>query len=226
MGSSFSTDRQGNDEPSGGAVSKSPQSEGDRSSSVKYLLETCFLLRMKFQDVPEPVLQQIIDFSGLCGITSRTSEVYSNGCDNENRLHMSHSVRADIDRRVFRPVSIVVTVESCDQGWTSYPEIVGRRESHTFGELCVKGARFPCYRNIAASKSCERQTIEFSSESLIMRNILSTWNDELNRPFIIELWTLSRYPGWRNRIRFANISVVWGVNICILFEKHSFNTMS
>lgn len=223
MGSILSRELEGRRARSGGAIGGEFVStrDGNRQWSVEELLYMCIALRKSFPGIPEPILQNVIDFSGIVGVVYTRSMQCSEGGDNENRLHLVYTISPRIDRHLFRPMRIVVTVESCDQGWTSYPEMRGRRQSHTFGELCVDDERFPCYRNIAASSTFERQSIEFSADSLIMRKICSTWVASIGRKLNIELWVRSQYPGWKNRIRFADISVFWGLNVCNLIEKYA-----
>ena len=188
------------------------------------LIIVSLTLRKAFKSLPDTIIGHIIELSGLSAVDTVETRTLCNGEDNENRLHLQLITTRHQQRKLFHPSSIEIIVDSRDQGWTSEPGISGQRLSHTFGELCIDGQRYFCYRNIAAGKRWEVQVTQLAPGSQLMQIIKSTWEqfatstDPRRDPFYIQFWVRSLYPGWRNRIRYASIRLYWTINLNVLFE--------
>ena len=80
---------------------------------------------------------------------------------NENEIFCSYNICSKV--KLFIPTTITITIESKDQGWSSYPHEHGQRTSCTWGELSLN--KLPTwyflYRNIHAGKTLEEQKIIF-----------------------------------------------------------------
>jgi hypothetical protein len=54
---------------------------------------------------------------------------------NENEIFCSYNICSKV--KLFIPTTITITIESKDQGWSSYPHEHGQRTSCTWGELSL-----------------------------------------------------------------------------------------
>ncbi|EPQ50680.1 hypothetical protein GLOTRDRAFT_66814 [Gloeophyllum trabeum ATCC 11539] len=103
---------------------------------------------------------------------------------------------------------VVITIESHDQGWSSFPEHWGSYEnSWTWfravlrrGEECV-GSWDIC-RNRHADEHWRKRTVvwEKPEDHPLMK--------ELRAGDRIEIWPEARYPGWMNFVRYASVEVL------------------
>lgn len=112
----------------------------------------------------------------------------------------------------FVPTRIELEVVSKDQGWSSYPDEHGLRNSNTWGELVLSSSpekRYRIYTNIHAGTVYENHYYCFAAGSpviLELQRILgSTSHGSEN--VTIELRARSLYPGWENRIASSAMTI-------------------
>ncbi|RYH23933.1 hypothetical protein EON65_17285 [archaeon] len=114
------------------------------------------------------------------------------------------------------PISIEIQVDSKDQGWSSYPDEHGTRNSWTWGELALSTdpdtiERQWVYTNIHAGKEWEKQTMIFSLNDDLLQRLCGVLREADvgygSRVLDLQLYVRSMYPGWENFIRYASISV-------------------
>ena len=99
---------------------------------------------------------------------------------------------------------LVVTTDSRDQGWSSYPEDHGTRQnSWTWFELTLDDGetnreimRVEVVRNIHAKPVFERKETVIEDEKLLS---LAKMGDRLS------VWARAMYPGWCNNVRSVEI---------------------
>ena len=106
-----------------------------QSKMVEMIILVCNI-REKFKVLPDHLIQIILDYANLVYSVSITREEMWGGSENQNEMYLSIPLKCDVP--YIRPYGIQVVVESCDQGWSSYPDEHGLRTSHTFGELAIK----------------------------------------------------------------------------------------
>jgi len=111
------------------------------------------------------------------------------------------------------PTTITISIDSKDQGWSSYPEEHGQRTSHTWGELSLNNnvsTRYFLYRNIHAGRNFEKQVIVFNASSPLINEIneLMSTDDCIS----INLHSRSQYPGWVNYIKEAHFEIQFDIN--------------
>lgn len=125
---------------------------------------------------------------------------------------------------------IEVTVVSKDQGWSSYPNEQGMRNSNTWGELCLASrptTRHHLYTNIHAGKSYETHKIVYDTSSAVIQDIEEALK-EVPSLQELQLRARSQYPAWVNNIRFAEICLFYSIHndILTVVEKYSPNQAS
>ncbi len=160
------------------------------------------------------------DFSPSFGSVSRSSSGVPQRND-QNVLYLSVQIE---QHKYFSLDSIVFTVDSKDQGWSSYPENRGTRDnSHTFGEASVStspATRYRVYTNLHAGSSFEMQEKVFDRDSELVRQAVaasasafSPPHDGLSSSLVephlpeVQLWIRSMYPGWVNSVRYGEIDL-------------------
>ncbi|GJE98494.1 hypothetical protein PsYK624_147260 [Phanerochaete sordida] len=106
-------------------------------------------------------------------------------------------------RRCIQGISALI--RGHDQGWSSYPEDRGTyRNSWTWYSLATSNARNGDAPRLATNRHADgtTQTHEFDwdRQSEVVRDVASSG--------MVALWAHARYPGWRNFIEEARLSVM------------------
>ena len=184
--------------------------------------------------LPPDIIQYIINYADLLNVVV-ARRLSHRGETNEDRCAMTCCLKVPRNmRRFFMPSKVIVRVESKDQGWTSH-QTPGLRESHTWTELGVgfvgmggndgpepggplyvsRGREF-CSRNITAGSEYEIQTKVFNDDSVSLDALRSLWGEYVESIGSIEylelqLWSRSRYPGWVNFIKRAQMEIHFDV---------------
>jgi len=115
---------------------------------------------------------------------------------------------------------IEFTCISHDQGWSSYPDEQNTYNgSWTWGECSVltnnqtekTGLRHHVYTNLHAVSSWQTHVKVFDELQPGVPHPLIT---EFKPGDLLGFWILSRFPGWRNYVSFAEIKLEYQVSIC------------
>jgi hypothetical protein len=101
---------------------------------------------------------------------------------------------------------VVVTTDSRDQGWSSYPESHGTREGgNTWFELTLDNGmtdeeivRVEVVRNIHAGKAWDTHRAVIEDERVLKQA------EEGDR---LSVWVLASWAGWVNHVRLVQIEV-------------------
>ena len=147
----------------------------------------------------------ILDYAEVWNsITTRTDAAFEKGncCSLYLRLTLPN------DEMVTRGIrKLEVTVDSHDQGWSSYPHNHNTmRGSWTFGEVWVRNSEGEkvysytrVYTNIHACKNWKLQSKSFDRYDEIMLY--------LKPGYSVDLMLVACFPGWVNSTRFAEMKV-------------------
>lgn len=192
------------------------------------------IIQLRQMRLPPDIIQYIINYADLLNIVV-ARRLSHRGETNEDRCVMTCCFKVPRNmRRFFMPSKVIVGVESKDQGWTSH-ETPGLRESHTWTELGVgfvgtgdndgpepggprqvsRGREF-CSRNITAGTEYEIQTKVFNDDSVSMDALRGLWSEYVESigsidRLELQLWSRSRYPGWVNFIKRAQMEIHFDV---------------
>jgi len=130
------------------------------------------------------------------------------------RLDSTHFSNADVRYLQSAPIQggefthplrrLVVTTDSRDQGWSSYPETQGTREgSWTWFELTLDDGetgdeivRVEVVRNVHAGRGFERHRAVIEDERVLKQ---AKKGDQLS------VWVRAMYPGWENWVQLVKI---------------------
>eukprot|EP01031_Cornospumella_fuschlensis_P045117 gene45117-55191_t len=165
--------------------------------------------------LPEAVLFGILKDYLPKPKVARESKQHRRVGSNANHLHL-HLPLSKLQFHV--PISIVIKVNSKDQGWSSYPDEHGMRNSWSWGELALSvraGERHRVYTNIHAGQDWEVQTKSFGPMDDVMQGLCAVLLDAQQNPEVplgghvvdLQLFLRSQFPGWENHIKHASISV-------------------
>lgn len=127
---------------------------------------------------------------------------------------------------------VVFTIDSQDQGWSSYPNDYGtERRCWTWFEAVVRELSQPVYQDVvrAHQESGSQDAVEPPPQGReVLRNLhalrqwrsytrawsildddeeVRQWVSDLKRGQVIDLTVWAKYVGWRNRVRGATIDV-------------------
>ena len=158
----------------------------------------------------------IIDIFRFANIAPKRQRMYTSSSlrykttYNENALYCSYNICSKTN--IFMPTTITITIDSKDQGWSSYPDEHGQRTSHTWGELSLNNmdTRHFLYRNIHAGRNFEKQVIVFDANSPLINEIYELMNTD--DCISINLHSRSQYPGWVNYIKEAHFEIQFDIN--------------
>lgn len=146
----------------------------------------------------------ILDYAEVWNsISTRTDAAFQK----ENCYDLYLRITLPSDEMVTRGVrKLEVTVDSHDQGWSSYPHDHNTmRGSWTYGEVWVRNAEgekvysYIVYTNVHACKDWKLQSKSFDRYDEIMSH--------LKPGASVDLMLVARYPGWVNNTRFAEMKV-------------------
>ena len=139
----------------------------------------------------------VLDYAEVWNcISVQTDAAFQKGncCELYMRLTVPNSVTRGARR-------LEISVDSHDQGWSSYPKEHNMRNSWTWGEVWVrteKGENIfedQVYTNLHACENWELQSKTFDRYEDIMCHI---------KPgATVDLMLVARFPGWVNSTRFA-----------------------
>eukprot|EP01039_Chlorochromonas_danica_P007512 gene7512-8309_t len=121
----------------------------------------------------------------------------------------------------FVPTKIELDVVSKDQGWSSYPDEHGLRNSNTWGELTLSSSpekRYRIYTNIHAGSTYENHYYCFAAGSPVIKELQRILSSPCNSSenVTIELRARALYPGWVNNIASSAITVFFGPSSSML----------
>jgi hypothetical protein len=131
---------------------------------------------------------------------------------------------------------VVFTVESQDQGWSDFPQDHGTEQgSWTWFEAAVREPNQPVYQDLLRARQDINHNEQRRDEMLeppqgreVCRNVhagrewrrksvawgvsdedeeIREWIGHLSRGQVVDLTVWARYPGWRNRVRSAQIDI-------------------
>ncbi|KAI6654793.1 hypothetical protein LOD99_2672 [Oopsacas minuta] len=145
----------------------------------------------------------ILDYAGVWNrISIQTDAAFQKG--NCTDLYLSIYLPNEVVTR--GPRALEISVDSHDQGWSSYPHQHNTREgSWTYGEVWVRDGKgeklcsFEVYCNLHACHNWELQSKTFDRYHEIMSYI---------KPGVsIDLMLCARFPGWINNTRFAKMTL-------------------
>jgi hypothetical protein len=169
--------------------------------------------------LPPEIILQMLDFAGYIPQTTITNQQNIAGSNNQNQLYLSQCMKK---MRYFSPCRIEIIVESKDQGWSSYPNTQGIRNSHTWGEITLSNSneRYEVYRNIHAGKEYEIQAKIYDKTSDLLISLKSNLDTPIgdgmldySQPYptapSVQLYIRSLYPGWANKVKNAKIKIDW-----------------
>ena len=99
---------------------------------------------------------------------------------------------------------LIVTMDSKDQGWSSYPELHGtRQDSWTWFELTLDDGRtgdeivrVEVIRNIHAGEIFIQHRIDIEDERVL---------GQAQKGDLLSVWVRAMYPGWCNHVRSVEI---------------------
>jgi len=197
--------------------------------------------------LPAEIILLVFQFAGLHAVTfaSNSNEVQTHG-DDADLLNLvlrlptppallpQRAVRGRI-LTLFRPSCVRVDVSTHDQGWSSYPQDRGKRNSNTWVELAAEtwrgsqlagpvtssevgivcGKRFFVARNLHAIGRYEEQSITFDSDHELLRELGNFLTAQCNvtilkqRHIRLAIYLKSRYPGWACFCRGCSVKVSW-----------------
>ncbi|KAF0532299.1 f-box domain-containing protein [Gigaspora margarita] len=140
-----------------------------------------------------------------------------------NLLYLTGSLPTSIETVTPKCKKIEITCESHDQGWSDYPESHGTYDSHTWGEVSIittthnyddkfiiynavekePKIRYKVYTNKHADYSWQVHNYVFLSYHPLVQS--------LQPGDFVGLWIRSRYPGWCNYIKRAEIKLYYTV---------------
>ena len=159
-------------------------------------------LTIHFLPYQHTLCLSVLDYAEVWNsISIRADAAFQKGSCSE--LYLRITVPDIVTRGARR---LEISVDSHDQGWSSYPRHHNTREhSWTWGEVRVRAVggenlcTYQVYRNIHASKSWELQSKTFDRYHEIM-------------PFIkpgvtVDLMLCACYPGWVNYTRYAEMKL-------------------
>ena len=154
---------------------------------------------LPFQDA---LCISVLDYAEVWNcISIQTNAAFQKG--NCTELYLRITVPDTVARG---PRRLEISVDSHDQGWSSYPQHLNTREhSWTWGEVWVKAENgnklfvSKVYSNLHACKSWDLQSKTFNRYDDIMPHI---------KPgATVDLMLCARYPGWVNNTRFAEMKL-------------------
>ena len=177
---------------------------------VDYLGLLINLHRSKFT-LPMDLILEIFQFANIVPRIRTERIALLSSYDNYDAVYMSSTTILIL--RHFVPTSIHFEVESRDQGWSSYPEDQGKRNSCTWIEASLSEAdgtasttRCHLFTNIHAGQDFECQEIRCDAQSLLVKD-MTALADRGEFPLTIRMHARSRYPGWRIFIRRAAVEI-------------------
>lgn len=183
------------------SASGSEEEKGPEDSEFNPTPKDVALVRSVFPLPPE-LVTEILDLAGYWAY----SRVI---CSDEGRFHQANVryLQSDpIQSGGFtHPLRrLVVTTESKDQGWSSFPENRGTRDnSWTWFELSLDDGetddeivRVEIVRNIHAGSTFETYQAIIEDERVLKQ---AKKGDRLS------VWARAMYPGWRNEVRSVTI---------------------
>lgn len=176
---------------------------------VDYLGLLINLHRSKFT-LPMDLILDIFQFANIVPRIRSERSALSSYSDNCDAVYMSS--KTILILRHFVPTSIYFEVESRDQGWSSYPEDQGKRNSCTWIEASLSETvatsipRCLLFTNIHAGQDFEFQQVRCDAQSGLVRDMIAL-ADNGEFPLTIRMHARSRYPGWRIRIRRAAVEI-------------------
>ena len=152
--------------------------------------------------LPPELVTQILDLAEywtVSGVTRLDSNQFSDA--NIRYLQSGHIEGGDFTHPLRR---VVVTTDSKDQGWSSYPETQGTRDdSWTWFELTLDDGetddeivRVEVVRNIHAGRGFVRHRAVIEDERVLKQ---AKKGDRLS------VWVRAKYPGWKNWVRLVTI---------------------
>jgi len=176
---------------------------------VDYLILLINIHRSQKFTMPMSLILEIFQFANIKPrLRVERSDMLSSR-DNCDAVYMSSKTILALSH--FVPTSIHFEVKSRDQGWSSYPEEQGQRNSSTWIEASVSdGAdisvtRYHLFTNIHAGQDFEYQEKRCDTQSGIIRDMTAALVD--SGKLTIHMHARSRYPGWRIRVGWAALEI-------------------
>lgn len=117
------------------------------------------------------------------------------------------------DKRLFELCSVRTSVESHDQGWSSFPEDYNtERNSWTWGELVVRDGvqvtRTRLFTNLHAVAQWQTHTHEIVDEH-VLNELMRKDNQTSEHTVEVCIVLRAMFPGWRMYVREATIEFGW-----------------
>jgi len=141
--------------------------EEDSSEVADTQLADVLILLANFNSskvpIPLQLVVEILNYAGtLSPLVARREVQFTSGSDcNTTYLEVTLP-----NAKYVQPTGIQLTVNSKDQGWSSYPNQRGTRTSNTWGEICLSSDpndRITVFRNIHAGREFEEQEVDVSA---------------------------------------------------------------
>ena len=186
-------------------VSGYEQGERPEDSEFHPTPEDIALVRSSLPLPPE-LITQILDLAGYWTLSrvTRSDPSYARYTDANVRFLRSLPIQGGEFTHPLRRV--VISTDSKDQGWSSYPETQGTREgSWTWFELSLDDGgtddemvRVEVVRNIHAGQRFEKHRAVIEDERILKQ---AKKGDRLS------VWARAMYPGWVNSVRSVDIEV-------------------
>ncbi|WPH03523.1 Hypothetical protein R9X50_00640300 [Acrodontium crateriforme] len=188
-------------------VESSPPESSYFPRDARDIYKTTFLLR---QRLVLDLIPQILDLAEYWTQTSveRSAKICVDDTSAAREQPYLVLPLSQHDCRWIR--KICFTVESCDQGWSSYPHDHGTYvNSWTWFDAKVKGPdgdfKHMVFANVHAGRDYHIHRVQWTADS----------TDENEKKFFEHLLTgnelslvpMARYAGWRNRVKNARIDV-------------------
>ena len=152
--------------------------------------------------LPPELITQILDLAGYWTV----SQAICSDSNKFNNANVRYLQSAPIQGGEFTyPLRrVIVTTDSRDQGWSSYPETQGtRNDSWTWFELTLDDGetgdeivRVEVVRNIHAGRGFVRHQAVIEDERVLKQ---AKEGDRLS------VWVRAMYPGWENWVRMVKI---------------------
>jgi len=181
-------------------VSERKQENGSEDLEFHPAPDDIALVRSLFPLPPEPVTK-ILDLAEYWAYSQATRPDWADFTHANVRYLESPPIRGEFLHPLRR---LVITTDSRDQGWSSYPETQGTREgSWTWFELTLDDGktgdeivRVEVVRNVHAGRGFDEHRAVIEDERIL---------NQAKRGDRLSVWVRAMYPGWVNHIRLVKI---------------------
>ncbi|KAF9647233.1 hypothetical protein BDM02DRAFT_3188152 [Thelephora ganbajun] len=180
--------------------------EGKRPEDLEFHLtpKDIALVRHMFPRLPPELVTQILDLAEYWAYSQNTCSDFARFHNANTRYLRSEPIRGGEFTYPLR--RLVVTTDSRDQGWSSYPESHGtRKNSWTWFELTLDDGetndeivRVEVMRNIHAGSIFEKHQAVIEDGRILRQ---ARKGDRLS------VWVRAMHPGWCNHVQSVKIEV-------------------